>query len=85
MIQDLPKINFSFIFQTATSNLQPSSLTQVIVFKLLDSWGYDGFKKHTQTVAELYREKRDVFQRAMTKRLSDLAEWSPPEAGMFFW
>ncbi|KAF8895975.1 pyridoxal phosphate-dependent transferase [Infundibulicybe gibba] len=36
-------------------------------------------------VAAFYREKRDVFERAMIKHLSGLAEWSRPEAGMFFW
>ena len=29
--------------------------------------------------------KRDVFESAMKKHLSGLAEWNTPEAGMFFW
>jgi len=70
---------------TATSNLQTSSLTQAIVHKLLDSWGYDGFKKHIGNVSAFYRAKRDVFEHAMKKHLSGLAEWTLPEAGMFFW
>ncbi|KAF9463949.1 pyridoxal phosphate-dependent transferase [Collybia nuda] len=70
---------------TATSNLQVSSLTQMIVFKLLDSWGYTGFKAHVERVSEFYRGKRDVFERAMHTHLAGLAEWSTPEAGMFFW
>jgi len=70
---------------TATANLQVSSLTQAITFTLLDSWGYDGFMKHTETVANFYRKKRDVFESAMKKHLSGLAEWNTPEAGMFFW
>ncbi|KAF5374493.1 hypothetical protein D9615_009117 [Tricholomella constricta] len=70
---------------TATSNLQTPSLTQAIVWKLLDSWGYEGFKKHTENVSEFYRTRRDVFERAMQKHLSGLAEWTIPEAGMFFW
>ncbi|KAG6856267.1 hypothetical protein H0H87_005952 [Tephrocybe sp. NHM501043] len=70
---------------TATSNLQTSSLTQVIVFKLLESWGYAAFVKHTEKVSAFYREKRDVFEAAMNKHLTGLAEWDTPEAGMFFW
>lgn len=70
---------------TSTSNLQTSSLTQIIAFKLLDSWGYNGFKAHTETVSAFYREKRDVFERAMRTHLRGLAEWSTPQAGMFFW
>ncbi|KAF8626924.1 hypothetical protein AX17_006425 [Amanita inopinata Kibby_2008] len=70
---------------TATSNLQVSSLTQMMIFKLLESWGYDGFQVHTARVADFYREKRDMFERAMKKHLEGLAEWNTPEAGMFLW
>ncbi|KAK2459881.1 hypothetical protein APHAL10511_008081 [Amanita phalloides] len=70
---------------TSTANLQTSGLTQVITFKLLENWGYDGFLAHTKRVSEFYREKRDVFERAMKKYLDGLAEWNTPEAGMFFW
>ncbi|KAG7451388.1 PLP-dependent transferase [Guyanagaster necrorhizus] len=70
---------------TSTSNLQASSLTQVIAFALLDSWGYGGFKAHTNNVASFYRKKRDVFERVLKMHLSDLAEWDSPEAGLFFW
>ncbi|KAG6898958.1 hypothetical protein C0993_002328, partial [Termitomyces sp. T159_Od127] len=70
---------------TATSNLQTASLTQVIVYKLLEAWGYDTFIKHTEKVSDFYRVKRDVFEAAMNKHLTGLAEWVAPEAGMFFW
>lgn len=70
---------------TATSNLQTSSLTQAIIYTLLSAWGQDGFRAHTEQVSNFYRQKRDVFERAMKKYLSGLAEWDTPEAGMFFW
>ncbi|CAK5268112.1 unnamed protein product [Mycena citricolor] len=70
---------------TATSNLQTSSLVQVISAKLLSAWGVDGFMLHTAGVSNFYREKRDIFQAAMVKHLSGLAEWTAPEAGLFFW
>ncbi|CAA7262140.1 unnamed protein product [Cyclocybe aegerita] len=70
---------------TSTSNLQVPTLTQLIIFRLLDSWGYDGFAAHVQRVAEFYKAKRDVFERAMRKHLTGLVEWTSPEAGMFFW
>ncbi|KAI0925687.1 hypothetical protein AcV5_008358 [Taiwanofungus camphoratus] len=66
-------------------NLQPSSLSQVLTLKILRTWGYEGFKAHTERVSEFYREKRDVFEAAMQKHLAGLAEWTKPEAGMFFW
>lgn len=70
---------------TATVNLQPSSLAQSIALALLEKWGYDEFYAHTKAVSEFYREKRDVFEKAMRAHLSGLAEWGTPEAGMFFW
>ena len=73
------------IQQTAIASLQASSLTQAIAFALLDSWGYDNFKLHTETVSQFYREKRDVFERFMKTHLDGLAQWDTPEAGMFFW
>jgi len=57
----------------------------VITLKLLENWGHAGFMSHTERVSAFYREKRDVFERAMKKHLGGLAEWSTPEAGMFFW
>lgn len=71
--------------QTAVASLQTPSLTQSITHAILNSWGYDGFKTHTEAVSQFYKEKRDVFESAMRKYLTGLAEWDTPEAGMFFW
>ncbi|CAK5268113.1 unnamed protein product [Mycena citricolor] len=70
---------------TSASNLQTASLTQVIAAKLLRAWGIDGFMTHTVRISDFYREKRDIFQAAMVKHLGGLAEWTAPEAGLFFW
>ncbi|KAH9949122.1 PLP-dependent transferase [Amylocystis lapponica] len=70
---------------TAVANLQTSSLTQTLTVALLDAWGYDGFAAHTTAVSRFYRAKRDVFALALRRHLIGLAEWSEPEAGMFFW
>lgn len=67
------------------ANLQPSSLSQVIALKLLKTWGYAGFRAHTERVSQFYREKRDVFEVALRHHLAGLAEWTTPEAGMFVW
>jgi DNA-binding transcriptional MocR family regulator len=71
--------------KTAASNLQGSSTVQAIVQALFNAWGYDTFMEHTRRVASLYRAKRDIFERAMQRHLTGLAEWVPPEAGMFYW
>lgn len=70
---------------TATVNLQPSSLVQAITLALLETWGYNEFYAHTLAVSEFYRQKRDVFEKAMQTHMNGLAEWNMPEAGMFFW
>ena len=56
-----------------------------IALKLLTSWGYDSFLAHTRTASQLYRRRRDVFERGLKKHLEGLAEWTSPEAGMFVW
>ncbi|KIP06241.1 hypothetical protein PHLGIDRAFT_24665 [Phlebiopsis gigantea 11061_1 CR5-6] len=70
---------------TDISNLQPNSLAQVLALAVLTRWGYDGFFAHTARVSAFYRAKRDVFELAMRRHLDGLAEWTPPEAGMFYW
>ena len=71
--------------QSTVANLQPNSFTQILALSLLTRWGYQGLFDHVARVAEFYRKKRDVFQEAMVRHLSGIAEWSVPEAGMFMW
>ena len=57
----------------------------MIAHAILEEFGYEGFKRHTENVSEFYRQRRDVFEAAMHRQLDGLAEWSTPQAGMFFW
>ncbi|KAJ7067414.1 PLP-dependent transferase [Mycena amicta] len=74
---------------SANANLQSAGLTQAVAAALLNSpsWGHAGFLRHVDSVAELYKGKRDVFEDAMQRHLGKegLAEWSTPQAGLFFW
>jgi tryptophan aminotransferase len=70
---------------TATANLQPAGLTQSITYAVLNNWGYDTFIKHTRNVSAFYGQRCAAFDRALRTHLAGLAEWSTPEAGMFFW
>ncbi|KAG8748088.1 hypothetical protein FRC10_008821 [Ceratobasidium sp. 414] len=70
---------------TAAANLQTSSFTQVITHTLLAEWGLAKFDAHIAHVSAFYKQKRDVFEAAMKRRLAGLAEWDTPQAGMFFW
>ncbi|KAH9945140.1 PLP-dependent transferase [Epithele typhae] len=78
-------ISDAVLLHTMGSNLQPPTFTQVISWKLLSTWGYAAYQQHVYRVADFYRTKRDEFARLMDKHLTGLAEWTIPEAGMFFW
>ncbi|KAF8142639.1 pyridoxal phosphate-dependent transferase [Mycena galopus ATCC 62051] len=56
-----------------------------MVFPDVSAWGVDGFLQHTRAVSAFYRGKRDVFEAAMRRHLEGLAEWTPPQSGLFFW
>lgn len=71
--------------QTGSSNLQASSVVQILVHALLERWGYDGFETYARNVSNVYKAKRDIFDKALQEHLGDVAEWSTPESGMFFW
>jgi tryptophan aminotransferase len=73
------------VIQTSSANLQVSSTTQAIAYAFLSEWGYETFFEHTRRVSNFYREKRDVFAKALDRHLTGLAEWTIPDAGMFFW
>lgn len=53
--------------------------------KILEHWGVQGFDEHARTVAQFYCDRRDVLVSAADRHLTGLAEWVVPEAGMFLW
>ncbi|KAJ3747512.1 TdiD protein [Lentinula detonsa] len=69
----------------SSSNLQASGMSQMLVLRLLRHWGIEGFLAHTAMCAQFYREKRDLFEQYLQKHLKGVAEWSPPNASMFYW
>lgn len=74
-----------FIRHNECSNQNPSGLSQLILFKLLDeSWGHDGYLKWLINLRMEYTERRDVILAACEKYLpSEIVSWNPPAAGMF--
>ncbi|XP_012279610.1 kynurenine/alpha-aminoadipate aminotransferase, mitochondrial [Orussus abietinus] len=73
------------ILSVESNIMHASSLSQVLVQKVLQSWGMEGFQKHQKSVQSFYRAKRDAMLDALKKHLTGLAEWAAPEAGMFVW
>ncbi|KAG8794947.1 hypothetical protein FRC12_019737 [Ceratobasidium sp. 428] len=85
-----PEIVKAINSHTSAANLQAASTTQAIILAILKHWGPTGFHAHISNIAGFYRAKRDVFDAAMTKHFrpagrEPLAEWTKPEAGLFFW
>ncbi|EZA56435.1 hypothetical protein DMN91_009958 [Ooceraea biroi] len=69
----------------SNSLLHAPALSQVVLYKLLDVWGWDKFEEHFKDVQRFYRERRDIMLAAIEKHLTGLAEWTVPQGGMFFW
>ncbi|XP_046624140.1 kynurenine/alpha-aminoadipate aminotransferase, mitochondrial-like isoform X1 [Neodiprion virginianus] len=68
-----------------SGTLHTSSLSQMLVYKLLNTWGPDRFEQHLGEVQSFYRKKRDMMVSLVEKHLTGLAEWSVPQGGMFIW
>ncbi|OXU18971.1 hypothetical protein TSAR_007721 [Trichomalopsis sarcophagae] len=69
----------------ACSTLHPSSLSQVLVCKLLEAWSEDDLRAHFAEIQRFYRDKRDVMLKVVEKHFTGIAEWSAPKGGMFLW
>ena len=67
------------------STMHSSSMSQMLVTKLFDTWGLDGWEAHMQDVALFYMRRRDFFCDLLTEHLGDRVTWKPPTAGMFVW
>ncbi|XP_063973377.1 kynurenine/alpha-aminoadipate aminotransferase, mitochondrial-like isoform X2 [Diachasmimorpha longicaudata] len=65
--------------------LHASSLSQILMFKLLESWSPEEFDTHIAKVQNFYRSQRDMMVRSVEEHLKGVAEWSVPKAGMFVW
>jgi len=65
----------------------PSGLSQSVAYDLLARhWTHDGFLGWLGYIRREYTRRRDVAARAMEMYLpSDVASWTVPAAGMFFW
>ncbi|CAH1267494.1 AADAT [Branchiostoma lanceolatum] len=73
------------VLHIQSSTLHTSTLTQMILFLLLEKWGVDGFLQHCDRVSDFYQERRDHMIKSADRWLTGLAEWHPPSAGMFLW
>ncbi|XP_022084401.1 kynurenine/alpha-aminoadipate aminotransferase, mitochondrial-like [Acanthaster planci] len=67
------------------SVLHTGGMAQMLIFKLLEQWGMEGFLNHTDKVAAFYEERRDMIMESADRWLRGLAQWHKPRGGMFLW
>ncbi|KAH0953640.1 hypothetical protein HN011_002425 [Eciton burchellii] len=68
-----------------SSHLHAPTLSQVIMYKLLKIWGYEGLMQHYIRLRHFYKERRDVISTLAHKHLNGLAEFTTPKGGFFLW
>jgi DNA-binding transcriptional MocR family regulator len=64
------------------SDLHTNRLSQWMVLQYLNDPDRDD---RMTRVAALYRQKRDVFDASLRRHLGNLATWTTPPGGLFFW
>jgi len=76
-----------FVRHNECSNQNPSGISQMVLYKLLDeSWGHSGYLGWLINLRLQYTKRRDTILAACEKYLpKDIVSWTPPAAGMFLW
>ncbi|KAB8303389.1 hypothetical protein EYC80_004818 [Monilinia laxa] len=76
-----------FIRSNENSNQNPSGISQIVLYKLLDeSWGHGGYLQWLVNLRLEYTKRRNVILAACEKYLpKSIVSWNPPTAGMFLW
>ena len=74
-----------FVRHQEVSTQNPSGISQLALFKLLDeTWGHAGYLDWLINLRLEYTKRRDVICHACEQFLPrEVADWNPPAAGMF--
>lgn len=64
------------------ADLHSSRISQRIAMQLLDDYAA---ADRVVTLQNQYRSKRDLFDESLHRHFADLATWSVPAGGLFFW
>ncbi|XP_076637340.1 kynurenine/alpha-aminoadipate aminotransferase, mitochondrial [Colletes latitarsis] len=73
------------VMHNETTTIHPSSLSQMLLYKFLDTWDTQKLQQHFGDIQRFYRERRDIMLASIQKHLTGLAEWTVPLGGMFIW
>lgn len=72
----------SLVLLKQATDLHSSRLSQLIVYDAITA---DGWAARLQDLADFYRARRDAFEEILGRHFSDLARWSTPSGGLFYW
>jgi aromatic amino acid aminotransferase I len=74
-----------FVRHNECSNQNPSGISQLVLYKMLDEgWGHGGYLQWLINLRLEYTRRRDVILAACEKYLpKEIVSWNPPAAGMF--
>ncbi|XP_076751263.1 kynurenine/alpha-aminoadipate aminotransferase, mitochondrial [Xylocopa sonorina] len=68
-----------------SSHLHAPTLSQVILYRLMKLWGYDGMTNHFMRIRRFYKQRRDAIATLAEKHLTGLADFTLPKGGFFLW
>ncbi|OAD52887.1 Kynurenine/alpha-aminoadipate aminotransferase, mitochondrial [Eufriesea mexicana] len=68
-----------------SSHLHAPTLSQVILYRLMKLWGYDGMMRHFTGIKRFYKQRRDETVCLAEKHLNGLADFKIPRGGFFLW
>ncbi|TVY43480.1 Aromatic amino acid aminotransferase [Lachnellula occidentalis] len=76
-----------FVRHNECSNQNPSGISQLVLYKMLDeSWGHSGYLQWLIALRLEYTRRRDAILAACEEFLpKEIVSWNPPAAGMFLW
>ncbi|CAH0002155.1 unnamed protein product [Clonostachys byssicola] len=76
----------NYIRVAELSNQVTNGFSQIIVWKLLETWGHEGYFKWLAKIRKDYTQRRNVLLDILDDQLpKDLVSWVPPSGGMFVW
>lgn len=67
------------------TNIHASALSQMLLYKFLNTWDLPKLSEHFNDVQNFYRKRRDIMLSLIEKHLTGLVEWYVPKGGMFVW
>nr|XP_012217627.1 PREDICTED: kynurenine/alpha-aminoadipate aminotransferase, mitochondrial-like [Linepithema humile] len=68
-----------------SSHLHACTLSQVLLYKLMKIWSYNGLMEHYMRLRHYYKQRRDTISALAHKHLDGLVDFNVPQSGFFLW